>query len=208
MATRVRDYDELYPGRFLKAGAFKGETPTYTIEDVNVEELHGDKGKEMKATVVFSDAKQGWVMCKTNGLCLKGMFGRSLDDWIGKRVTLFAEDFEGEPAIRVWGSPDITEDIKVLIAFPRKKPYTRTMRPTGKASTPTRKTQVSEAPKERTPVPQNLQKYVDKISAAQFVASLVEVEDMLAEDSTLDAADTARVMRWMDAKRQRLDGPG
>ena len=32
------DWDELYPGRFLKAGEFKGKKPTLTIAAVNIEE--------------------------------------------------------------------------------------------------------------------------------------------------------------------------
>jgi hypothetical protein len=44
--TKPVDWDELYPGRFIKAGEFKGKKPTLTIKDVDVESLAGDDGKE------------------------------------------------------------------------------------------------------------------------------------------------------------------
>jgi len=67
------------------------------------------------------------VTCKTNGLCLKAMFGDRLQNWVGKRVTLFPGEWNGEPCIRVWGSPDIPADISVDIRLPRRKPFRMTM---------------------------------------------------------------------------------
>jgi hypothetical protein len=67
------------------------------------------------------------VTPKTNGLCLKAMFGDKLADWVGKRVTLFPSTWNGEPAIRVWGSPDIEKDINVSIQLPRRKPIPMVM---------------------------------------------------------------------------------
>jgi hypothetical protein len=68
---------------------------------------------------------------KTNGECLKAMFGKVLKDWIGKSVTLCSEivDFGGKDtdAIRVYGSIDIKEDINVIIQLPRKKAITRVL---------------------------------------------------------------------------------
>jgi hypothetical protein len=126
-------YDELYPGRFIKAALFKGAKPTLTIKDVDVEELIGDDSKpKQKAILSFKERPMQHVRCKTNGLCLKAMFGATLSDWIGKRVTLFAGQWNGDEAIRVWGSPDITREMTVEIALPRRKPFKMVLHPTSK----------------------------------------------------------------------------
>jgi hypothetical protein len=125
-------YDELYPSRFLKASLLKGQKVTLTIKDVDLEELIGDDNKaKQKATLSFEERPMQHVMCKTNGICLKEMFGKELAKWIGKRVTLFAGNWNGEEAIRVWGSPDIAADINVEVALPRRKPFKMTMHKVG-----------------------------------------------------------------------------
>ena len=121
------NFDSLYPGRFLKAGLFEGKQVTLTIKDVDLNELEGEDGKKLKAIVSFQETEMQLVTCKTNGLSIKAMFGNNLGDWVGKRVTLFPSTWNGEPAIRVWGSPDIEKDITISIVLPRKKPIPMTM---------------------------------------------------------------------------------
>lgn len=130
------DYDELYPGRFIKAGMLGDRKPTLTIADVDVEELEGEKGKAIKAIISFEGKSAKWVVPKTNGLCLKAMFGKRLPDWVGKRVTLFKSRWGSDDCIRVWGSPDITEDFDVDIKLPRRKTFTMTMHKTGNGAAP------------------------------------------------------------------------
>lgn len=124
-------YDQMYPGRFLKAGLFEGKQVTLTIKDVNLEELEGDDGKKTKALIAFNETEMQLVTAKTNGLCIKAMFGDKLSGWIGKRVTLFPSTWNGEPAIRVWGSPDIPADLPVSIQLPRRKPIPMVMHRVG-----------------------------------------------------------------------------
>ena len=119
------DFDKLFPNRFLKAGHFEGKDVTLTLADVKVEELEGDKGKEMRGIISFKETPKQLVLNKTNGLCLRGMFGRNTDQWLGKRVTFFPApiDFgDAEIAIRVRGSPDLAADMDVEIKLARKKP--------------------------------------------------------------------------------------
>lgn len=117
-------YDELYPGRFLKAGLLKNQKVTLTIKDVDLEGLQGEDGKEkQKAILSFEERPMQLVMCKTNGYCIKSMFGPTLAAWIGKRVTLFESQWNGEPCIRIWGSPDLTADQKVTVSLPRRRPF-------------------------------------------------------------------------------------
>lgn len=126
------DYDELYPGQFLKSGAFaEWEKKPLTIADVDVDDLESDKGKRTKGTVEFKEVSQKLVLNSTNGQCIKGMFGRALKDWYGKRIALFVSEWAGEPCLRVWGSPDIEADIVVEVKLPRKKPIKMTMHAMG-----------------------------------------------------------------------------
>ena len=132
---QVVDFDELYPGRFIKSGEFQGKKVTLTITDVITDELHdAQAGKKRRGIVSFRESEKQWVLNKTNGLCLKAMFGRCVVDWIGKKITLYPADYMGDTAIRVWGSPDIEADFTAKIELPRKKPFDMVMHATGKKS--------------------------------------------------------------------------
>lgn len=121
-------YDELYPGRFIKAGELLGKKVTVTIADVDLERLQGDDGKQqVKCIISFRETEKKLVACKTNGLCIKEMFGRELSEWKGKRITLFPDTWNGEPCIRVWGSPDLEADKDVMVSLPRRRPFKKTL---------------------------------------------------------------------------------
>lgn len=120
-------WDEMFPGRFLKAGLLKGKDVTLTISAVDLERLPNDKGQdETRGVLSFAQTDRQLTINKTNGLCLKAMFGGQVQGWVGKRVTFFPTmdrfGSESVEAIRVRGSPDIAHDIEVLIKFPKKKP--------------------------------------------------------------------------------------
>lgn len=126
------DYDELFPGRFIKAGDLKGRDVNLTIRGVRIEELPQDKGGERaKGIISFEGTKKEWVLNRTNGEALKAMWGRDTGDWIGKRVTLYPAQFNGDLAIRVKGSPDLAADITFELKLPRKRPQQTTLKATG-----------------------------------------------------------------------------
>jgi hypothetical protein len=127
-------YDQLYPGRFIKAAELLGKKPSLTMTDIELEDLEGDDGKKTKCIISFKETQKKLVACKTNGLCIKAMFGKELKEWLGKRVTIHEDVWNGEPCIRVWGSPDIQTDIEVEIALPRRRPFKRTLRRVEKQS--------------------------------------------------------------------------
>jgi hypothetical protein len=119
-------YSELYPGRFLKADILKGQKVTLTIKNVDVEELIGETGKAAaKVIVSFTERPLELVLPKTNGECLKRMFGNNPHAWLGKKITLFPSTTsfgrQTVDCIRVWGSPDIPEDIPITVPQGRKK---------------------------------------------------------------------------------------
>jgi hypothetical protein len=122
------DFDQLYPGRFIKSGELLGKKVTLTITAVDLEDLEGGDGtKKAKAIISFDETEKKLVACKTNGICLREMFGKVLAAWIGKRVTIFPDTWNGEPCIRVWGSPDIEAEKEVEISLPRRRPFKKVM---------------------------------------------------------------------------------
>lgn len=121
------DWDELYPGRFIKAIDLKGGKPTLTISEVEIKELVGDKGPQVKGIIHFKGKEKALPLNKTNGICLKALFGRKVQEWVGKRVNLYAVPYEGDETIRIWGSPDIEADQVVDVQLPRKRPFKMTM---------------------------------------------------------------------------------
>jgi hypothetical protein len=119
-------YSELYPGRFLKADMFKGKKVTLTIKNIDIEELVGENNKkDPKVIVSFVERALEYVMPKTNGFCLKRMFGDNPHSWIGKRVVWYPTKTkfgrEDVDCIRIWGSPDLDEDMEITVPQGRKK---------------------------------------------------------------------------------------
>jgi hypothetical protein len=129
---KPQSYSDLFPGRFLKADQFHGKKVTLTILDADLEELEGEDGKKQKCILTFMETPFKLVTCKTNGIAIREMFGTTLSNWIGKRVVLYPEKWRGdEEAIRVWGSPDIADDIRFTFRLARKGKQTRTLHKTG-----------------------------------------------------------------------------
>lgn len=135
---RIDVYDECFPGRFLKSGLLKDRPVTLEIKDVHLETLPDEKSVEKdRAILSFAQTPMQMPINRTNGICLKGMFGPKIKSWIGKRITLVPEmakfGSENVSAIRISGSPDITEVIEVEIRMPKRKPQIRRLVPTGKS---------------------------------------------------------------------------
>ncbi len=168
------DYDELYPGRFLKAGTLgEWEKRALTIVDVDGDDLEGDKGKRFKGIVLFQELPTGLVLNSTNGQCIKAMFGRKLSDWHGKRVALFVGEWAGEPCLRLWGSPDIDADIEVEIKLPRKRPILMTMHAMG-----AKVRAVAAAPRQE--LGDESRKQLNAMAAAKTLETLMDIEADLA----------------------------
>jgi hypothetical protein len=126
------DWDQLYPGRFLKSGELLGKKVTVKIADIALEDMETDDGRMKVHGIIFlANTDKQLALNKTNGLCLKAMFGRKLADWTGKRITLQADKTkfgkDTVDCIRIHGSPDIERDMQVTINLPRKKPFQMTM---------------------------------------------------------------------------------
>lgn len=124
---------EIFPDQFISSEHFAaGAMMTIRIEDVSATKVKDKaKGDMPKGIVHFTpldkwaqplSARQ-WMFPKTMNHCLRAMFGDYTEQWIGKRVTLRV-DMIDEPgnrerkqigAIRVHGSPDITDRIVIRV---------------------------------------------------------------------------------------------
>jgi hypothetical protein len=126
----------MFPSNYLAAIEFGTRQFTAKIDSVRKVKLEGENGEQKdKGVVFFEGHEKGWVLCKTNALCLAAMFGNDTDQWIGKRVTLYSTKVsvgkEMKDGIRVKGSPDLTAPVKATVKMPRKKPFDVTLVPTG-----------------------------------------------------------------------------
>lgn len=161
--SELLNFDQLYPGRFIKAGDLAGKKVTLTLGTIRREQLEGEDGAEWKVIVTFAERPdKELVLPKLNATCIVAMFGKDLTNWRGKRVVLYATtDYMpmrkggvAEPCIRIWGSPDIERDVPVCFEFTRKiggkttrGKVNMTMRATGRAP------QEPSAPTSGTPNP-------------------------------------------------------
>lgn len=142
----MSDYGIGFLGIYITAAELVGKEPTMAIDRVELEKVESMKmnddaggGKVKDRWIVYfkgSKSGRGWLLNRTNAECLKAMWGRETEDWIGHKVTLFTLPVKVgpkmEPGIRVKGSPELTEPLKFELKLPRKKASPMTLLPTGK----------------------------------------------------------------------------
>lgn len=135
------DYQLGFLGRYIAAAEFGGKEPTVTIASVQlelVEDTDEKKPPRNRWIVYFEGKERGWLLNKTNAILLAALFNsRKTEEWIGKRVTLCAEDVQmnGETllGIRVRGGPDLRAVLEVKVKHPKKRLLLVRLIPTGKA---------------------------------------------------------------------------
>jgi len=130
-------FDKLYPGNYIKAAEFHGKSPTLTIKSVAREMLSNGRGGEEGAVIVaFAEVEKKWVMVKTNGVCLRALWGDDEGEWVGHKITLHAVPdtsglSESGLCIRVKGSPELAKPLKFKAQVGLTK-LTQTLVPTAK----------------------------------------------------------------------------
>jgi hypothetical protein len=82
---------EMFPANFLK----KEDVPQPTravVAGVTMEEVTGDAGKEMKATLHFEgDQLKPMILNKGNAVTIAETFGDDTDAWVGKTIEVFTD---------------------------------------------------------------------------------------------------------------------
>ncbi len=131
------NYDRLFPGVFLKCGHLGGKPTELLVERVFVKMIDEKPAAIIQYAPVPGITQVRLGLNKTNGLCLKQMFGPLMADWKGKRFVVHQSAVEhgrerGKPCIRVCASPDIPRDVTCVIDFHTKmiKPFTMLVRST------------------------------------------------------------------------------
>lgn len=135
-------------GTYITAAELVGKEPTLTIGRVTLEKVELLKanddsgGGKMKDRVIvyFKESKsdRGWLLNRTNAECIKELWGRETNDWVGHKLTLHTLPVrvgpKVEPGIRIKGTPEIDKPRTFDLRLPRKKPLPVTLLPTGKKS--------------------------------------------------------------------------
>ena len=78
----------------------QGRDVTITIDRVVKGKLKGDKGRETTKPMIYIKGRPELplALCKTNCKTIAGLYGPMVEDWVGKRITLYPTqtDFGGE----------------------------------------------------------------------------------------------------------------
>ena len=103
MASEKRKLmSELAPSPHLEAADFEGDT-VLTIKGWQRNEVGPEK--VMKGVIYFQEVDRGLVVNKTNRVILAHLFGRYVDDMIGKPITIYPTEcqFQGKlvPCLRI-----------------------------------------------------------------------------------------------------------
>jgi hypothetical protein len=118
------DYRSMYDGVFLGAWNLVNDKDehvdvTVTIAKVEGKEIGAPKKnkagqiKQDRCPVLYFLGKElGFVVNKTNGKTLAGMYGIKTEGWVGKRITLYAT------TTKMGG--DIVDCIRVRVSIPKE----------------------------------------------------------------------------------------
>lgn len=90
----------LFPSQYLAAHDLNGKDVVLTIRGLVVEELKTERGSEKKPVVYFVETQKKaerektdekrLVLNKTNAKLIAEMYGSEVNDWSGKRITVYA----------------------------------------------------------------------------------------------------------------------
>ncbi len=99
----------------------EGRDVTVAISKVNAGDLTAVGGRKSKKPIVYFEGKDKGLICnKTNSKTIAAMYGNYVEEWVGKRITLFVSttrspDGSGDvPCIRIRPtvpSPRKVEDV-------------------------------------------------------------------------------------------------
>jgi len=90
-------YKLLFPNDYVGAWDLERGEKTVEIERITKEKLTMIGGKsEDKPLIYFKGAKKKMVLNKTNAKTIAGLYGTNTEEWVGKKVTLFATTCSGK----------------------------------------------------------------------------------------------------------------
>lgn len=199
-----RTWDELFPGRFLKHSHLNGKEVEVTIERIYNTEIDGKLAQVARVAPIPGVTQRDWGLNKTNGICLRALFGDTIKDWFGKRVTIHESKVEhgrekGKPCIRICACADIDADKAVVVDFHTKriKPFTIRIRAGMRTGNTAQK---------RTDASEDAKRFASALRGA--VMSLEELSDLAVEIETALGSesitrDEAKLLMSQITKREK-----
>jgi len=110
-----------FPSKWLKSSDVE-EDLTLTIRAVEVETVGQGEDAEEKPVIFFEETEKGMVLNKTNANTIAGLYTPETDNWVGKKITIFATevDFGGKQtlALRVRMKKVVSKTAPVLSEQP------------------------------------------------------------------------------------------
>ncbi len=86
----MTDYRTMFDSEHLYAFHLQGREVTLQIDRVKAGELVGERGKKSKKPLVYFKGKEKpLALNKTNAKVIAGLYGKSVEAWAGKLVTIF-----------------------------------------------------------------------------------------------------------------------
>ena len=77
--------------KYLEGLMIKDRPVTLTIKSIDLEEISNGKTTEIKVIIHFAESDKMYIPNKTAAKQIVKFFGGETDNWIGKRITLYAE---------------------------------------------------------------------------------------------------------------------
>jgi hypothetical protein len=102
MTNKPKTYDELFPSPYLKHDDLGSEDKILTISSFDFEPVGEDN--EMKGTLYFNEVEdKKLVLNKTNASTISDIYGKRIEDWVGKRIALYKTEvpFAGKMVIAI-----------------------------------------------------------------------------------------------------------
>jgi hypothetical protein len=118
--------NEMYPSDWLKASDCQDGDMTLTITNITKERIGNGRDAQDKWALYFEEVEKGMILNKTNTMTIAKLYGDDTDDWIGKKVTLYATEVQFQK--------EMVDAIRIRSKPPRKP--TRPTQPTRPASHP------------------------------------------------------------------------
>lgn len=92
------DADLLFASKYIRAADLQGKDVKLTIArcEKNAELIKAGGAKELKPVMHFEETDKMMVLNKTNKNAIAALHGRTVADWVGKKIVLYPAPFRGE----------------------------------------------------------------------------------------------------------------
>lgn len=139
---------------WLKAFMFpESGRMTLTVKAIrNAEVAFDDQEPKLQTIMSFEETTCELTLAKINAIPLIKLFGNDVSLWPGRRVTFYATNQvmphplrKDEPCIRVYGSPEIDQEIICEWTPPKRRKIKQVLHPTGVFTTAMRKIEKADS---------------------------------------------------------------